>query len=73
MMTIEEYLEKSRDPRWYGEQDENGVDLSLIRGNLRLTPEERLVKNEKSRKGILAMQKYVREHPIAQPNGGTGK
>ena len=24
----------------YGEQDENGIDLSLIRGNLRLTPTE---------------------------------
>lgn len=27
----------------YGDQDENGIDLSLIRANLRLTPTERLV------------------------------
>jgi hypothetical protein len=26
----------------YGEQDENGIDLSLLRANLRLTPTERL-------------------------------
>jgi hypothetical protein len=26
----------------YGEQDENGVDLSLLRRNLRLTPTERV-------------------------------
>ena len=36
-MTPEEYLAKTRDPKWYGEQNENGVDLSLIRENLRLT------------------------------------
>lgn len=37
--TLPEYM---RSPTWYGEQDENGVDLSLIRENLKLTPEERL-------------------------------
>ena len=26
------------DPLWYGEQDENGVDLSLIRSNLERSP-----------------------------------
>ena len=30
----------------YGEQDENGIDLSLIRGNLRLTPTERYRKHQ---------------------------
>jgi hypothetical protein len=28
----------------YGDQDENGVDLSLLRENLKLTPHERLAK-----------------------------
>lgn len=28
----------------YGDQDENGVDLSLLRENLKLTPRERLSK-----------------------------
>ena len=28
----------------YGDQDENGVDLSLLRENLKLTPRERLAK-----------------------------
>lgn len=27
----------------YGEQDDNGVDISLIRSNMRLTPLERVV------------------------------
>lgn len=30
--------------RGYGEQDENGIDLSLLRANLLLTPTERLDK-----------------------------
>ena len=33
---------------WYGEQDENGVDLSLIRENLKLTPLERLRRMEQA-------------------------
>ncbi len=28
----------------YGDQDENGVDLSLLKENLKLTPRERLAK-----------------------------
>lgn len=28
----------------YGDQDENGVDISLLRANLKLTPTERLKK-----------------------------
>ena len=28
----------------YGEQDENGVDISLLRENLKLSPRERLAK-----------------------------
>jgi hypothetical protein len=30
----------------YGDQDENGIDLSLLRANLRLTPRQRLEKLE---------------------------
>jgi hypothetical protein len=41
-MIIKVYLEKVKDPPWYGEQDENGVDLSLISENLRRTPAQRL-------------------------------
>ena len=45
----------------YGEQDENGVDLSLIRRNLRLSPTERIRRAEKESKGLLGLQEYVRE------------
>jgi hypothetical protein len=44
MMTAEEYLAKMNDPLWYGEQEENGVNLSLIWTNLELSREQRLLK-----------------------------
>jgi hypothetical protein len=31
----------------YGDQDENGIDLSLLRENPKLTPTERLEKNRR--------------------------
>ena len=40
----------------FGEQDENGVDLSLLRANLKLTPTERVEKMRRS----LALQLEVR-------------
>ena len=43
-MTAEEWIRANCGPHQYGEQDENGVDLSLIRENLKLTPEQRLEK-----------------------------
>jgi hypothetical protein len=32
----------------YGEQDENGIDIALLRENLRLTPTERLSRLQQS-------------------------
>ena len=60
MMTSEEYLAKMRDPKWYGEQDENGVDLSLIRENLKLTPEERLLKADAGRRSAVEHMEHAR-------------
>ncbi len=34
----------------YGEQDANGIDLSCLRANLRLTPTERLEKHQRALK-----------------------
>ena len=44
----------------YGEQDENGVDLSLIRMNLRLTPAERLRRGDRARRDALRLLEYGR-------------
>jgi hypothetical protein len=40
----------------YGEQDENGIDLSLLRNNLRLTPTERYNNHQRA----LRLAKEVR-------------
>ena len=42
----------------YGEQDENGTDLSLIRQLLSLTPQERLRRMDAATTEML----YIREH-----------
>jgi hypothetical protein len=42
----------------YGEQDENGIDLSLIRRNLKLTPEERLIRGDKARRNFFLLREY---------------
>lgn len=46
----------------YGEQDEQGVDLSLIRENLRLSPLERLRKADRARRDALRLREYGRLH-----------
>ena len=49
-----------QDPQWYGEQDANGVDLSLIRENLKLTPRERLLRGDRARRNALQLLEYGR-------------
>ena len=69
-MTLEEYLEKSRDPLWYGEQDENGVDLSLIQESLRRTPEQRLLRGDGGRRSALQLREYGILHRSSQLRQG---
>ena len=47
---------------YYGEQDENGVDLSLIRENLKLTPLERIRRADAARRQTLKLLEYGRRH-----------
>ncbi len=46
-------------PGWTAEYDENGVDLTLIRANLKLTPLERARKAERLRRGVLRMHELA--------------
>ena len=55
-----EYLKKMQSPNWYGEQDENGIDLGAIRENLRLSIEERLAKASRGRRSVLENQRIGR-------------
>jgi hypothetical protein len=43
-MTDEQWAWFQKATHGYGDQDENGIDLSLLRENLRLTPTQRLDK-----------------------------
>jgi hypothetical protein len=45
---------------WYGEQDENGVDISLLRANLRLTPTERLRQGDQATTDALRLRAHAR-------------
>jgi hypothetical protein len=47
-------------PNYYGEQDENGIDLSLIRENLKLSPLERIRKGDRARRQALRLRQNVR-------------
>jgi len=40
----------------YGEQDENGVDLSLLRENLKLTPVERIRRLQMHHDSVLRLK-----------------
>lgn len=51
----------------YGEQNADGVDLSLIRENLRLSVDERLAKADRARDSVLALRRYTRVHVHQQP------
>ncbi|MBI1367485.1 MAG: hypothetical protein GC162_02400 [Planctomycetes bacterium] len=48
-----------RDRNHFAEQNANGVDLSLIRANLKLTPLERLQRNYDQRLATLRMQRHA--------------
>lgn len=44
----------------YGEQDDNGIDVSLIRENLKLTPLERIRRADALCRQTLELQEYGR-------------
>lgn len=60
-MTLEDWIRSNCGPTQYGEQDENRVDLSLIRVDLKLTPEQRLVRGDRARENAQAVKRYGEE------------
>ena len=59
-MTEEQWAKFQAYTRGYGEQDENGIDLSLLRENLKLTPTERL---ERLRRALAFLSEVGRVRP----------
>ena len=57
-------------PVSYGDQDENGVDLSLIRNMLALSPLERLVQMDRHARDTLTLLEYGRRHRESKARSG---
>jgi hypothetical protein len=49
-------------PDWWGDQDENGIDLARLRENLQLTVAERLERMEASRRTAVALREAMLRH-----------
>ncbi len=47
-MTEEQWARFQEYTHGYGDQDENGIDLSTLRENLKLTPSQRLARLQKA-------------------------
>ena len=58
------------DPLYYGDYSENGVDLSILRDNLKLTPLERLIRMERHARDIQVLLEYGRKHREAHAAEG---
>ena len=56
-MTEEQWQQLKEWTVGYGEQDENGVDLSLLRANLKLTPTERIEKMRRALALVLEVRR----------------
>ncbi len=56
-MTEAQWETFKRLTRGYGDQDENGVDLSLIRENLKRTHEERVNEHKRALRRVLEVQR----------------
>jgi len=59
-MTEEQWAIFQRLTSGYGDQDENGIDLSLLRQNLMLTPDQRLRKLEGYANELLSWERQKR-------------
>ena len=55
----------------YGEQDENGTDLSLIRSLMETTPLERVRAGDEARRSALWLRQHARVRP--QELSGTDR
>ena len=59
---MEDWIRQNCGRRQYGEQDENGVDMSIIRSNLRLSPLERLRLGDRATTDMLRLRENARRN-----------
>lgn len=48
-------------PRWYGEQNEDGIDLSVIRANLKLTPTQRIRRANAAQRDMIRLRQNANQ------------
>jgi hypothetical protein len=70
-MTEEQWEVFKRFTRGYGDQDENGVDLSLIRENLKLSPTERLRKHQSALRMVLEVRRAASRAGLFNDSAGA--
>lgn len=66
-MTEEQWAWFKAHTSGYGEQDEHGVDLSLLRRNLKLTPTERLRRHQGTLRLVLEIDRARRRAGFPSP------
>ena len=59
-LRMERWIREHCGPNHFGEQDAEGVDLSLIRANLKLTPAQRLSRGEAARREVQWIHAHAR-------------
>jgi len=64
------WLREYRKKYPFGEQDQNGVDLSQLKANLRMTPSERLLKHDRFAESMLELMRAAENH--RRKNAGNG-
>lgn len=70
-MTDEQWATFKRVTSGYGDQDANGVDLSLLRENLKLTPDQRLKKHHEALLMVLEVQCAASKAGIRKTDSGA--
>ena len=70
-MTDEQWARFQEYTHGYGDQDENGVDLSLLRYNLKLTPTERIIKNQQALAFLEKVDRAAIRAGLRQSTTGT--
>ena len=58
----DQWLREHRKKYPYGEQDANGIDLSQLRENLKLTPSERLKKHDQFAESMLDLMRAAKNN-----------
>ena len=54
---------QEENPHYWGDQDENGVDMARLRENLKLTPAERIRRNGMALQAVLQMEQARGRNP----------